>query len=92
MNQNLKIISEEEQASKHLLSNLKIISEEEQASNGKHLLSNLKIISEEEQASNGKTSPFKSENGNASSRSAPSGSAPRPPEEDGRKCPAATGL
>ena len=48
----------------------------------KHLLSNLKIISEEKQASNG----------NAPSRSAPSGSAPRPPEEDGRKRPAATGL
>ena len=48
----------------------------------KHLLLNLKIISEEEQASNG----------NAPSRSAPSGSAPRPPDEDGRKCPAETGL
>ena len=48
----------------------------------KHLLSNLKIKSKEKQASNG----------NAPSRSAPSGSAPRPLEEDGRKCPAATGL
>ena len=48
----------------------------------KHLLLNLKIISEEEQASNG----------NAPSRSAPSGSAQRPPDEDGRKCPAETGL
>ena len=39
-------------------------------------------ISEEEQSSNG----------NAPSRSAPSGSAQRPPDEDGRKCPAETGL
>ena len=37
----------------------------------------MKIISEEEQASNG---------------NAPSRSAPRPPDEDGRKCPAETGL
>ena len=43
----------------------------------KHLLSNLKIISEEKQASNGNE---------------PSGSAPRPSEGDGRKCPAAKGL
>ena len=48
----------------------------------KHLLLNLKIVSEEEQSSNG----------NAPSRSAPIGNAPRPPDEDGRKCPAETGL
>ena len=45
----------------------------------KHLLSNLK--SEEK----------KNPSGSAPSRSAPSGRAPRPPEEDGPKCPPAAG-
>ena len=35
---------------------------------------------------------MKSEEKKASSGNAPSRSAPRPPEEDGQKCPAAIGL